>query len=111
MHPSRMRTVRSSSRLSGGGVCSGGGGSGLKGGGVWSRGRLSGPGVGIPACTEADPPRGQTHACENITFATSLRTVMIERDDVHNRIIEQVSSSSLLCICLCDKGVQSLSLL
>ena len=34
-------------------------------------------GVYIPACTEADtpPPCGQTHACENITLATSLRLV------------------------------------
>ena len=33
-------------------------------------------GVGIPTCTEADPPR-QTHRCKNMTFATSLRTVKI----------------------------------
>ena len=38
-----------------GGACSGGG--------------------GIPACTEADPPCGQTDTCKNITFATSLQTV------------------------------------
>ena len=61
-------------------VCSGGclvpgglipGGCLVLGGYVW----LFGPGGGIPACTEADAPCGQTHACENKTFATSLRTV------------------------------------
>ena len=47
----------------------------LLGGGVCSRGGVCSG--GIPACTEADtpPPCGQTHACKNITFATSLRTV------------------------------------
>ena len=86
-----------------GGVCSGGclllGGcvcsqGGLLWGGVCSWGVCSGGDVcsggclllggvclllggGIPACTEADtPPRGQTDACKNITFATSLRTVI-----------------------------------
>ena len=37
-------------------------------------------GGGITACTEADtpPPCGQTHACKNITLATtSLRPVII----------------------------------
>ena len=36
-------------------------------------------GAGIPACTEADtpPPCEQTDACKNITFATSLRTVIM----------------------------------
>ena len=51
----------------------GGGVSGLGEGGGWSGG------VGIPACTEADtpPPCGQTHACKNITLATtSLRPVI-----------------------------------
>ena len=38
-------------------------------GGAWSQGGV------IPACTEADTPRGQTDRCKNITFATSLRTV------------------------------------
>ena len=37
-----------------------------------------GGGGGIPACTEADPPCGQTDRCKNITFATSLRTVNID---------------------------------
>ena len=84
MHSSRMRTVRNRSRLMGWGlcVCSWGvclvrWGSGPRvgvsapGGGVWSgRG-------GIPVCTEADPPScGQTDRCKNITFATSLRTVI-----------------------------------
>ena len=34
---------------------------------------------GIPACTEADPPppvNRMTDRCKNITFATSLRTVI-----------------------------------
>ena len=43
---------------------------------------VSALGGGIPACTEQTSPRcGQTHACKNITFATSLRTVNIS---VHN---------------------------
>ena len=54
MHSSRMRTVRNSSRLLGPG----------------------GSGGGIPACTEADPHCGQRDRCKNITFATSLRTVI-----------------------------------
>ena len=64
----------------------------VPGGSAWSGGDLPGPGGclpgpgggawsggGIPACTEADtppPPCGQTHACKNITLATtSLRPV------------------------------------
>ena len=39
---------------------------------------VSAPGGGVPACTEADtPPCGQTHTCKNITFATSLRSVIM----------------------------------
>ena len=41
-------------------------------------GACSGGRGGIPACTEADPPCGQTHRCKNITFATLLRTVNIK---------------------------------
>ena len=53
-----------------GGVCSQGG--------VCSRGVSAPGGVCIPPCTEADNlPCGQTDACKNITFATSLRTVII----------------------------------
>ena len=38
---------------------------------------VSAPG-GIPACTEADPhPSGQTDRCKNVTFTTSLRTIII----------------------------------
>ena len=61
-------------------VCSGEGGSALGGsaprvvGGCWEVGWW-GWGV-IPACTEADPPCGQTDTCKNITFATSLWTVI-----------------------------------
>ena len=40
-------------------------------------GSALGGGVGgIPACAEADPPCGRTDSCKNITFATSLRTVI-----------------------------------
>ena len=49
-------------------------------GGVCTRGCLLPVGVcGIPACTEADTPPlcGQTDACKNMTFATSLRTVIM----------------------------------
>ena len=91
-----MRTVRNSSHLLGGGCLLGGvpaprGSVSVPGGclllgGACSQGRgVSAPGGcllrgggRIPACTEADPPScGQTHRCKNITFATSLRTVII----------------------------------
>ena len=49
------------------------------GGGVCSRGCLLQG--GIPACTEA-PPYGQTDACKNITFATSLHTVIILQKNI-----------------------------
>ena len=64
MQSSRMRTVLSSSRLSGGGSGPGGRGCLLLGGHpLWGvsalGGGVSAPGGGIPACTEADnpPPR------------------------------------------------------
>ena len=46
--------------------------------GVPKRGRGSGPGGGIPACTEADPAVNRmTNSSNNITLATtSLRPVM-----------------------------------
>ena len=51
-----------------GGWVPGPGGSGP--GGWWSGpGGVSVPGGYIPACTEADPPCGQTDACKNITLA------------------------------------------
>ena len=85
VHSSRMRTVRNRSRLLGEG-CLLLGEVPARGGGVWSQGVpapgggclllwVSGPGGGIPACTEADPPLW-TDRCKNITFATSLRTVI-----------------------------------
>ena len=54
---------------SGGGVCSC-----SLGGGFWSRG------VGVVsqhALRQNPPPHGQTDTCKNITFATSLRTLII----------------------------------
>ena len=62
------------------------------GGVVCSRGGGCSGGVGIPACTEADtpnPPPGQTDACKNITFATSLRTV--KREEMNFKECEQAS--------------------
>ena len=47
-------------------------------------------GGGIPACTEADPPCGQTHRCKNITFATSLRTVIIKGNLILKKVIEKI---------------------
>ena len=83
MHSSRMRTVCNSSRLLEG--------VSAPGRGAWSGGVCSGgclvPGGGITACTEADPPVNRmTDTCKNITFATSLRTVIVEFiiDDWHN---------------------------
>ena len=81
MHSSRIRTVHSSGRISGGGV-PGSGGVYLVPGGVpgpggggctWSQGGVPGPWGGAWSGT---PPCGQTDACKNITFATSLRTVI-----------------------------------
>ena len=87
-------SARSGSRPGGdawsrGGVCSQGGawswggpgpkGGGLVPGGLCSQGGCLVPGGGIPACTEADPPVNRmTDRCKNITFATSLRTVIIK---------------------------------
>ena len=91
MHSSRMRTVRNSSRLLGWGCLllgwvSATGGCLLPGGCLFQGGACSGGvcswaggGGDIPACTEADPICGQTDRCKNITFATSLRTVTINR--------------------------------
>ena len=82
-----MHTVRRSGRISvggGGGVCSRWGGL-LRGeggvsspGGVCSEGMVSAPKgvVSQHALRKAPPPCGQTDACNNITFATSLRTVI-----------------------------------
>ena len=67
LHSSRMRSIRSSSCLLGGG--------GLLPGGSAPEG-VSSRGGGVPACTEADPSCGQTDRCKNITFANSLRTVI-----------------------------------
>ena len=63
-----------------GGVCSGGLLQGVSTPWVSAPGECLLRGGGIPACTEADtPPRGQTDACKNITFATLLQTVIIVR--------------------------------
>ena len=55
------------------------GGACLLPGGICTQGvSAPGGGCGISACTGEDtPPCGQTDACKNITFATSLRTVNI----------------------------------
>ena len=109
-----MRTVRSSGRIQGwclvpgGSLCSGGvslprGGFSLPGGGLLARGG-SGPGgspcrgglvpgwcllrVGgypIMHWGRQPPPCGQTDACKNITFATSLRTVNITNTVANRR--------------------------
>ena len=84
MHSSRMRPVRSSDRISGEGVSAPGesapGGSALGGcllqGGVVSQHALR---------QTPPPPCGQTDACKNITFATSLRTVKIWVEKYRNR--------------------------
>ena len=91
-----MCTVRSSGRISSGGGVPGRGVPGLEGctwsgGCTWSRGREC---TWSRGCAWSDtPPCGQTHACKNIPFATSLRTVMIvnrvkplvSRDVYHDR--------------------------
>ena len=87
MHSSRMHTVRSSSHLSQGGSAS------VHAGIPTPRDQApprtkppnhpqdqtprtrTPPGPGTHLRDQA-PPCGQTHACENITFATSLRTVI-----------------------------------
>ena len=80
-----MRTIRSSSRLSQGGclfqgrwVSAPGGSAPLEGcllcgGGMVSQHALR----QNPSPSPPPPPCGQTHACKNKTFATSLRTVKI----------------------------------
>ena len=91
MHSSRMRTVRCSSRLRGGGggcllggVCLLGevsacrGGVCLPGGCLPARGVVCLGGVCLPGGVHLPPPRGQTDTCENITFPQLLlRTVKI----------------------------------
>ena len=82
MHSSRMRTAAVA--VSRGGVPGPGGctwswgvylvpggvpGLGVPGPGVYLPGGAPGPG-GVPG--QVLPPCGQTHACKNITFATSL---------------------------------------
>ena len=99
MHSSRMHTVRNSSRLL---VPGPGGVPGPRGvsahggclllGGAWSQGGsargvpgprgclLPGEGVSQHALRQTPPPppvNRMTDRCKNITFATSLRTVMI----------------------------------
>ena len=106
MHSGRMRTVRSSGHLTGGGggllrggcllkggVYSGGylllGGGGFCSGGCLLGGCLlerSAPGGGRGVCSwgvcvsqhalRQTPRHGQTDTCKSITFATSLRTVI-----------------------------------
>ena len=73
MHSSRMRTVRCSDHLGGGG-----------GGGVWgsaqgvsSWGGLPEGGV-CPGGVHLPPPRGQTDTCENITFPQLLLGTVIK---------------------------------
>ena len=68
-----------------GGVCS----RGVWSGGVWSRG-VSGPGgclvwgVGIPACTEADPP-GETATAADGTHPTGMHScLLMELEAVRN---------------------------
>ena len=78
-----LRGVCSWGVCSQGGVCSGGvcsWGVSTPWGGYLRRGEgcllLSGPGGSVSQhALRETPPCGQTHACENITFATSLRTV------------------------------------
>ena len=63
---------------------------------TWSRGGAPGPGGG-GAPGQALPPCGQTHACKNITFATSLRTVMI-RMKANTKLSTRLDACSL-CMC------------
>ena len=86
MHSSRMRSVHSSGCISGGCTwsrgCTWSQGGGVPG--LWglylARGGAPSPGgcllLGGVYLVRYFPPCGQTHACKNITFATSLRTVM-----------------------------------
>ena len=58
-------------------------------------GGVPGLGVGIPACTEADPPCGQTDICKNITFATLLRTVINRKDFFWLQLLPDTSHKRL----------------
>ena len=99
MHSSRMRIVRSSGRIWGGvwsgrvsglgrgvsapgGVSAAGGWCLLLGGICSGRGCLLLGVVSHHALRQDTPsPRGQTDACKNITFATSLRTVKVAENN------------------------------
>ena len=75
MHSSRMRTVRSSSHLSGEGLPQ------------YTPPVADPPRPGTPGADPPDQahpsPCGQKHTCKNITFATSLRTVNIPTVCLH----------------------------
>ena len=70
MHSSRMPTIRSSSHLSRGE------GSASVHAGIPTPQDQAPPLGADPPRDQAPPPRGQTHTCKNITFATSLRTII-----------------------------------
>ena len=57
-------------------------------GGVPGLGGVPGPG-GVPGQV-LPPPCGQTHSCKNITFATSLRTVIILDDLLDKSLYNKV---------------------
>ena len=106
-----MRTVRNSSRPRGG-VCSWGlsapGGGLLLGGVSAPRGVCSGGGrgCGIPTCTEAElPPPLWTDTYKNITFATSLRTVIIELKLIITRVDKELynTQSKHAKVILCNE--------
>ena len=102
MHSSRMRTVRSSGRISGGvpgpGGCTWSWGVYLVPGGcTWSGGYLVWGVYLVPGgCTwSGTPPCGQTDACKNITFATSLRT----GNYLHVAVLSIFRSGGSECLC------------
>ena len=53
--------------------------------------------AGIPTPRDQAPPRGQTDACENITFATSLRTVNMRLNVERRRLIKWIIYCTHIC--------------
>ena len=61
-------------------------------------GGVYGPGGGIPACTEADPPVNRiTHTSKNITLATTSLRPIINDTDQSRALLVHVLTESPAC--------------
>ena len=61
--------------------------------------------LGADTPQEQTPPCGQTHACKNIIFATSLRTVMMQNYSQHRHDVDilQIKACSEMTCILCSQ--------